>query len=103
VDLPGWRQQQVARHFPKRQLLHMQITTIGSDIAKSVFQVHGIDAAEKVVTRKQLRRNQVIGFFEMLSLCLIGMEACASAAHTWHVTDVWRCAPHVRHRGEKQT
>ena len=44
----------------------MQITTIGLDIAKNVFQVHGIDGDEKVVVRKQLRRNQVIGFFQDL-------------------------------------
>ena len=44
----------------------MQITTIGLDIAKNVFQVHGIDAAEKVVVRKQLRRGQILGFFEAL-------------------------------------
>ena len=42
----------------------MQITTIGLDIAKNVFQVHGIDAAEKVVVRKQLRRGQLIAFFQ---------------------------------------
>jgi transposase len=44
----------------------MQITTIGLDIAKNVFQVHGIDAAEKVVVRKQLRRGQMMKFFEAL-------------------------------------
>jgi transposase len=60
----------------------MQITTIGLDIAKNVFQVHGIDAAEKVVVRKQLRRSQVLAFFKALSPCLIGMEACATA-HYW--------------------
>ena len=59
----------------------MQITTIGLDIAKNVFQVHGIDGAEKVVVRKQLRRGQVIKFFEALEPCLIGMEACATAHH----------------------
>ena len=42
----------------------MQITTIGLDIAKNVFQIHGIDAAEKVIVRKQLRRGQVMAFFE---------------------------------------
>jgi transposase len=57
----------------------MQVSTIGLDIAKNVFQVHGIDAAEKVVVRRQLRRGQVRGFFEALTPCLIGMEACASA------------------------
>ena len=60
----------------------MQVTTIGLDIAKNVFQVHGIDAAEKVVVRKQLRRGQVMAFFAALPLCLIGMEACATA-HYW--------------------
>jgi transposase len=60
----------------------MQITTIGLDIAKNVFQVHGIDAAEKVVVRKQLRRGQVLKFFAALTPCLIGLEACATA-HYW--------------------
>jgi transposase len=59
----------------------MQITTIGLDIAKNVFQVHGIDANEKVVVRKQLRRSQVVAFFEALAPCLIGVEACATAHH----------------------
>jgi transposase len=52
------------------------------DIAKNVFQVHGIDAAEKVVVRKQLRRAQVMKFFAALPPCLVGMEACATA-HYW--------------------
>jgi len=60
----------------------MQTTTIGLDIAKNVFQVHGIDAAEKVVVRKQLRRGQVMKFFASLQPCLVGMEACATA-HYW--------------------
>ena len=60
----------------------MQITTIGLDIAKNMFQVHGIDAAEKVVVRKQLRRGQVIKFFEAVPPRLVGMEACATA-HYW--------------------
>ena len=60
----------------------MQITTIGLDIAKNVFQVHGIDAAEKVVVRKQLRRSRVLEFFKALPPCLIGMAACATA-HYW--------------------
>ena len=49
----------------------MQVTTIGLDLAKNVFQVHGINAAEKVVVRKQLRRSQVMAFFEALAPCLI--------------------------------
>src|ERR1700746_553869 len=60
----------------------MQITTIGLDLAKIVFQVHGIDAAEKVIVRKQLRRGQVMKFFAALPPCLVGMEACATA-HYW--------------------
>src|SRR6202171_5757965 len=64
-----------------RGAVQMQVTTIGLDIAKNVFQVHGIDAREKVVVRRRLRRNQVIGFFSALPPCLIGMEACATAHH----------------------
>jgi transposase len=60
----------------------MQITTIGLDIAKNVFQVHGIDGDEKVVVRRQLRRGQVMRFFQELSPCLVGLEACATA-HYW--------------------
>ena len=60
----------------------MQITTIGLDIAKNVFQVHGIDINETAVVRKQLRRSQVLAFFKALPPCLIGMEACATA-HYW--------------------
>ena len=60
----------------------MQITTVGLDIAKNVFQVHGIDGDEKVVVRKQLRRGQVMRFFEELPPCLVGLEACATA-HYW--------------------
>jgi transposase len=59
----------------------MQTTTIGLDIAKNVFQVHGIDGDEKVVVRKQLRRGQVMQFFHGLSPCLVGLEACATAHH----------------------
>ena len=57
------------------------ITTIGLDIAKSVFQVHGIDAGGQVVIRRQLKRRYVLAFFEKLSPCLVGIEACASAHH----------------------
>jgi len=59
----------------------MQVTTIGLDLAKNVFQVHGIDATEKVVVKKQFRRGQLVKFFETLAPCLIGMEACATAHH----------------------
>src|SRR5512138_178634 len=58
------------------------IMTIGLDIAKSVFQVHGIDAAGQVVVRRQLKRRFVLSFFEKLPPCLVGIEACASS-HYW--------------------
>lgn len=60
----------------------MNAITIGIDLAKSVFQVHGIDATGAVVIRKKLRRAQLLTFFEALTPCLIGMEACATA-HFW--------------------
>jgi transposase len=58
------------------------VTTIGLDIAKSVFQVHGVDAAGQVVIRRQLKRRYVLAFFEKLPPCLVGIEACASS-HYW--------------------
>ena len=57
------------------------ITTIGLDIAKSVFQVHGVDADGQVVIRRQLKRRYVLAFFQKLSPCLVGIEACASSHH----------------------
>ena len=60
----------------------MQITTIGLDLAKNVFQVHGVDKDGKVVITRQLRRGQMLDFFRKLPPCLIGMEACATA-HYW--------------------
>lgn len=59
----------------------MQITTVGLDLAKNVFQVHGVNAYGKAVLRKQLRREQVAAFFANLPPCLIGIEACGSAHH----------------------
>jgi len=60
----------------------MQITTIGLDIAKSVFQVHGIDAAGEILLRRRLTRARVLPFFAKLGPCLIGIEACATS-HYW--------------------
>jgi transposase len=57
------------------------INTIGLDIAKSVFQVHGVDADGQVVIRRQLKRRYVLAFFQKLSPCLVGIEACASSHH----------------------
>jgi len=60
----------------------MKVNTIGVDLAKNVFQVHGVDEQGKVVLRKQLRCNQVMNFFAQRTPCLVGMEACGSA-HDW--------------------
>jgi transposase len=59
----------------------MQITTLGIDLAKSVFQFHGVDAAGDVVLQKKLRRGAVLDFLARLEPCLIGMEACATSHH----------------------
>ena len=78
----------------------MQISPIGLDIAKNVFQVHGIDSSDKVVVRKQLRRGQVVAFFKALPPCLVGIEACATA-HYWarELTNICRlCCRCHRHR-----
>ena len=58
-----------------------EVVTVGLDIAKSVFQVHGVDGAGQVAVRRQLRRAQVLAFFAKLPACLIGIEACATAHH----------------------
>ena len=60
----------------------MKIMRIGIDLAKTVFQVHGVDTQGKVVLRRQLKRTQMMAFFQKLSPCLIGIEACASS-HYW--------------------
>lgn len=59
----------------------MQVTTIGLDLAKNVFQVHGVDKEGRVVITRQLRRGQVVEFFKKLPPCLVGTEACATAHH----------------------
>ena len=59
----------------------MEVSTMGLDIAKNVFQVHGVDALGATVIRKQLRRRQLLRFFETQPPCLVGMEACATSHH----------------------
>ncbi len=59
----------------------MGITMIGLDLAKSIFQVHGVDASGAVVVRKALRRSQVISFFAKTARCLVGIEACGTSHH----------------------
>lgn len=58
-----------------------QVTTIGLDLAKRVFQVHGVDVSGAVVLRRQLKRRQVMPFFAKLATCLVGMEACGTSHH----------------------
>src|SRR5919107_961439 len=70
------------RRSPHGEPSTMQLTTVGLDLAKHVFQVHGVDAAGEVVLKRRLRRGQMIAFFAGLKPCLIGMEACATA-HFW--------------------
>lgn len=60
----------------------MKVTTIGLNLAKNVFQIHGADATGRPILRRKLRRGQVLAFFAGLEHCLIGMEACAGA-HYW--------------------
>ena len=59
-----------------------EVTTIGLDLAKRVFQAHGVDAASTVVLERQMRRAELLRFFGKLPRCLIGLEACATA-HYW--------------------
>jgi transposase len=59
-----------------------EVSTVGVDLAKSVFQLHGVDDMGKPVLRRQLRRSQMLEVFQRLPGCLVGMEACASA-HYW--------------------
>jgi len=65
----------------RRSQVMQAITTIGLDIAKSVFQVHGVDAEGNVVIRRQLKRRYVLAFFQKVPPCLVGIEACASSHH----------------------
>ena len=74
----------------------MKITVIGIDLAKSLFQVHGVDGRGKAVLRKQLKRKDVASFFANLEPCLIGMEACGGA-HYWGYCQV-RQVRDVMHR-----
>jgi transposase len=59
----------------------MQVITIGLDLGKRVFQVHGVDAAGKVTIRRKLQRSEMAGFFADLPPCLVSIEACATAHH----------------------
>ena len=58
-----------------------EVTTIGLDLAKNVFQVHGVDVSGETVIRRQLRRRQVLSFFKKQPPCLVGIETCATSHH----------------------
>jgi transposase len=66
-----------------------RITTIGLDLAKKVFQIHGVDGEGKVVVARRLRRKEMLAFFAKLPQCLVGMEACGSA-HYW-AREITKC------------
>src|SRR3712207_8785151 len=75
----------VPRRWPScchKEAIRMRISTVGIDLAKRVFQIHGVDQDGNIVLRKQLRRAQVLSFFAKLPPCLVGMEACGTA-HYW--------------------
>jgi hypothetical protein len=67
----------------------MEVTTVGLDLAKHVFQVHAVNAEGAIVLRKALRRGQMLPFFAKLPPCLIGMEACGTSHH-WAHEDFYR-------------
>ena len=71
-----------------------EVSTIGIDIAKHVFQLHGVDGLGRVVLRRRLRRSQVAGFFAALPPCIVGIEACGTA-HFW-ARQIARCGHDVR-------
>src|SRR5690606_36547589 len=58
-----------------------ELATVGIDLSKNVFQIHGVDSQERVILRRKLSRSDVLPFFSRIPPCLIGMEACASAHH----------------------
>jgi transposase len=71
----------VVKDHQQREPSMGDITTIGLDLAKNVFQVHAVDQAGNVVVRKRIRRGQVLAFFSGIPTCLVGLEACATAHH----------------------
>tara|TARA_B110000483_G_scaffold165995_1_gene196437 strand:- start:155 stop:526 length:372 start_codon:yes stop_codon:yes gene_type:complete len=72
----------VSETYIEKEPSTMDITTLGIDLAKSVFQLHGVDAQGVIVLQKKLRRGAVVKFLPKLEPCLIGIEACATS-HYW--------------------
>jgi transposase len=79
IDVPKWSS---CRNTTAKEASVSKISTVGVDLAKSVFQIHGADELGAVALRKKLRRAQVVSFFSGLAPCVVAMEACASA-HYW--------------------
>jgi hypothetical protein len=75
--------------FTQKEESEMKLARIGLDLAKNVFQIHGVDRTERVVVRRASSRNQLVRYFEKLAPCLIGMEACASAHHRGGYFNGW--------------
>jgi transposase len=73
---------EVLKHTTAKEASVGEVSTIGLDLAKTVFQAHGADASGEVVFRKKLRRDQLLSFFAGQPRCLVAMEACASS-HYW--------------------
>ena len=67
---------------PLRRAVHGQVITIGLDISKHGFQIHGVGAEGAIIVRKRLRRSDVLAFFEGMEPCLVGIEACATATRS---------------------
>ena len=78
IHMPKWKR--LDNHF-NREECDMKVMTVGIDLAKNVFQVHGVNEHGKAVLKKQLKRDKVTEFFANLQPCLVGMEACGSAHH----------------------
>ncbi len=74
IAVPGW-----VCEIHKGGAVMLEITTVGLDLAKNVFQAHGADASGRAVLRKKLRRDQVLAFFAELPACVVAMEACGGA------------------------
>jgi hypothetical protein len=79
INVPNWKYQTPVKQSKEST---MSIMRVGIDLAKNVFQLHGVDIQGKVVLQRQLRRTQMLAFFKKLAPTLIGMEACASS-HFW--------------------
>lgn len=77
IDVPRW-----VRESPQRRDVKSQIITVGLDLAKNVFQVHGEDASGCALLRKKLRQDQVLTFFSHIPACVVAMESCGEA-HFW--------------------